>query len=241
MALIDRHYLARPYHGSRRMTAWLATQGHVINRTRVQRLIRLLGLAAIHPAPGYEQAGSGAQKLSLPTPRAGDRAGQSGVVLRRLCDVAGQRSEMGHGQFDFTARRPQPASASSLRLGTSGGSIGREMVPQVESVVDGGMDAEKPLCGAGRFEPLHFPLPPSHSLVRVLGAVVRAHPSLMTAVQTELPERGGIGGQLVGKRALRCKAVLLEQFAHQPHGGAFVRARLDQQIKDVALLVDGAP
>ena len=25
MALIDRHYLARPYYGSRRMAAWLAT------------------------------------------------------------------------------------------------------------------------------------------------------------------------------------------------------------------------
>src|SRR5947209_11539019 len=51
MALIDRQYLARPYYGSRRMTAWLATQGHVVNRKRVQRLMRLLGLAAIYPRP----------------------------------------------------------------------------------------------------------------------------------------------------------------------------------------------
>ena len=29
MALIDRQYLARPYYGSRRMAAWLATQGQV--------------------------------------------------------------------------------------------------------------------------------------------------------------------------------------------------------------------
>ena len=47
MALIDRQYLARPYYGSRRMVAWLATQGHVVNRKRVQRLMRLLGLVAI--------------------------------------------------------------------------------------------------------------------------------------------------------------------------------------------------
>ena len=40
MALIDRHYLARPYYGSRRMAAWLATQGYVVNRKRVRRLIR---------------------------------------------------------------------------------------------------------------------------------------------------------------------------------------------------------
>ena len=47
MGLIDRQYLARPYYGSRRMTAWLATQCHLINRKRVQRLMRLLGLVAI--------------------------------------------------------------------------------------------------------------------------------------------------------------------------------------------------
>ena len=51
MALIDRHYLARPYYGSRRMVAWLATQGHVVNRKRVQRLMRLLGLVAIYQRP----------------------------------------------------------------------------------------------------------------------------------------------------------------------------------------------
>src|SRR5271168_3081048 len=51
MALIDRHYLARPYYGSRRMAAWLATQGHVVNRKRVQRLMRLLGLVAIYQRP----------------------------------------------------------------------------------------------------------------------------------------------------------------------------------------------
>jgi putative transposase len=51
MALIDRHYLARPYYGSRRMAAWLATQGHHVNRKRVPRLMRLLGLAAIYQRP----------------------------------------------------------------------------------------------------------------------------------------------------------------------------------------------
>jgi len=51
MGLIDRHYLARPYYGSRRMAAWLATQGHVVNRKRVQRLMRLLELVAIYQRP----------------------------------------------------------------------------------------------------------------------------------------------------------------------------------------------
>ena len=55
MALIDRQYLARPYYGSRRMAAWLATQGQIVNRKRVQRLMRLLGLAAIHQRPNTSE------------------------------------------------------------------------------------------------------------------------------------------------------------------------------------------
>src|SRR5206468_4507701 len=51
MAPIDRQYLVRPYYGSRRMAAWLATQGHVVNRKRVQRLMRLAGLVAIYQRP----------------------------------------------------------------------------------------------------------------------------------------------------------------------------------------------
>jgi putative transposase len=50
IALIDRHYLVRPYYGSRR-AAWLATQGYHVNRKRVQRLMRRLGLAAIYQRP----------------------------------------------------------------------------------------------------------------------------------------------------------------------------------------------
>src|SRR5580700_7571933 len=55
MALIDRQYLARPYY-SRRMAAWLATQGHVVNRKRVRRLLRLMGLVAIYQRPNTSKA-----------------------------------------------------------------------------------------------------------------------------------------------------------------------------------------
>ena len=56
VALIDRQYLARPYYGSRRMAAWLATQGHVVNRKRVRRLMRLMGLVAIYQRPNTSKA-----------------------------------------------------------------------------------------------------------------------------------------------------------------------------------------
>jgi len=51
MRLIDEQYLATPFYGSRRMTAWLARRGEIANRKRVQRLMRIMGLEAIHPGP----------------------------------------------------------------------------------------------------------------------------------------------------------------------------------------------
>jgi putative transposase len=51
MALIDRQYTDCPFYGSRRMTAWLIQQAEEVNRKRVQRLMRLMGLEAIYPKP----------------------------------------------------------------------------------------------------------------------------------------------------------------------------------------------
>src|SRR6476661_4720660 len=56
MELIDRQYLARPFYGSRRMAAWLTTQGFPVNRKRVQRLMRLMGLVAIYQRPNTSKA-----------------------------------------------------------------------------------------------------------------------------------------------------------------------------------------
>ena len=51
MRLIDEQYTARPFYGSRRMTIWLNEQGEEVNRKRVQRLMRVMGLEAIYPKP----------------------------------------------------------------------------------------------------------------------------------------------------------------------------------------------
>ena len=51
MRLIDEQYLRRPYFGSRRMAVWLESAGHVVNRKRVQRLMRLMGIEALYPKP----------------------------------------------------------------------------------------------------------------------------------------------------------------------------------------------
>lgn len=49
MRLIDEQYLATPYFGSRRMTKHLVRAGHPVNRKRVQRLMRLMGLEGLFP------------------------------------------------------------------------------------------------------------------------------------------------------------------------------------------------
>jgi putative transposase len=59
MRRIDEQYTARPFYGSRRMTIWLNEQGEGVNRKRVQRLMRVMGLEAIYPKPRLSLAGKG--------------------------------------------------------------------------------------------------------------------------------------------------------------------------------------
>ncbi len=59
MRRIDEQYTARPFYGSRRMTVWLNEQGEEVNRKRVRRLMRVMGLEAIYPKPRLSLAGKG--------------------------------------------------------------------------------------------------------------------------------------------------------------------------------------
>ncbi|MGY6587475.1 MAG: IS3 family transposase [Wenzhouxiangella sp.] len=60
MRQIDEIYLQWPFYGTRRMRDELIRRGYRVNRKRVQRLMRLMGLQALHPrrrtsqpAPGH--------------------------------------------------------------------------------------------------------------------------------------------------------------------------------------------
>ena len=59
MRRIDAEYTEHPFLGSRRMSRWLQQEGEAVNRKRVQRLMRLMGLEAIHPKPRLSAAGRG--------------------------------------------------------------------------------------------------------------------------------------------------------------------------------------
>jgi putative transposase len=56
MGLIDQEYTAHPYYGSRRMTVILQKLGYAINRKRIIRLMRQMGLEAIYPKPNLSKA-----------------------------------------------------------------------------------------------------------------------------------------------------------------------------------------
>jgi putative transposase len=59
MRLIDQQYTDCPFYGSRRMTAWLVQQRENVNRKRVQRLMRRMGLEAVYPKPRLSLRGRG--------------------------------------------------------------------------------------------------------------------------------------------------------------------------------------
>ncbi len=54
--LIDEEYTSRPFYGSRRMVVFLRIVGHMVNRKRVQRLMRSMGLAGMAPGPNTSKA-----------------------------------------------------------------------------------------------------------------------------------------------------------------------------------------
>jgi len=54
--LIDEEFTRRPFYGSRRMVVYLQSLGHDINRKRVQRLMRMLGLSGMAPGPNTSKA-----------------------------------------------------------------------------------------------------------------------------------------------------------------------------------------
>ena len=51
MRLIDEQYLKTPFFGSRSMARHFRRQGRKVNRKRIQRLMRLMGIEAIYPKP----------------------------------------------------------------------------------------------------------------------------------------------------------------------------------------------
>jgi putative transposase len=59
MRRIDELHLELPFYGSRRMTFELNREGRAVNRKRVRRLMRVMGIEALAPRPGTSKAAPG--------------------------------------------------------------------------------------------------------------------------------------------------------------------------------------
>jgi putative transposase len=59
MRRIDELHLELPFYGSRRMTFELNREGRGVNRKRVRRLMRVMGVEALVPCPGTSKAAPG--------------------------------------------------------------------------------------------------------------------------------------------------------------------------------------
>lgn len=59
MRLLDEQYLKTPFFGSRKMTVWLQAEGYEVNRKRVQRLMRTMGIEGLSPRRSTSQPAAG--------------------------------------------------------------------------------------------------------------------------------------------------------------------------------------
>jgi hypothetical protein len=80
MELIDRQYLAHPFYGSRRMAAWLTTQGFPVNRKRVAAPDAADGTGGDLSAPQHQQGDARAHQVPGSPRRPDHRPRQPGLV-----------------------------------------------------------------------------------------------------------------------------------------------------------------
>jgi putative transposase len=94
------------------MTVWLQTQGHMVNRKRVQRLMQRMGLEAIYQRP----AGARTSDLPLSFAWVGDHAGQPSVGGRHnVHSDSAQLSLPGRGHGLGEPLRPRLTAVESAR------------------------------------------------------------------------------------------------------------------------------
>jgi putative transposase len=66
MRELDEIHLLRPFLGSRRLVDELRDKGFIVNRKRLRRLLRVMGIRAIYPKPRTTKPGSGASHRIYP-------------------------------------------------------------------------------------------------------------------------------------------------------------------------------
>ena len=85
MRRLDELHLEHPVYGSRKLTVSLRREGRVINRKRVVRLLRLMGIEAIYARPKTSLPAPGHQIYPYLLRDLGRGRTRSGVRISRMC------------------------------------------------------------------------------------------------------------------------------------------------------------
>jgi putative transposase len=119
--LIDRRYPAALFYEARKMAAWLQNRDTRVNRKRVQRLMRLMGLRAVYrrprstiPTPTHRRIPYLLEGLSISAPNQVRASGITFIPMARvfLCLVA----VMDWYSRNVLARRPSNTMDAGFRI-----------------------------------------------------------------------------------------------------------------------------
>jgi len=110
-----------------------------------------------------------------------------------------------------------------------------------EVLGDGTIGGEEALGVARRLKPLHAALPLAGRLVRILRAIIKIPVLTMFHPGEDLPLGSSRALEFVGDDHARDVGQAFTELAKELLGGSLVPTALDQDIQDVALLIDRPP
>ena len=117
----------------------------------------------------------------------------------------------------------------------------KPMSPNGEQVAHNVVDREEPLGLCRRFETPHVALASARRLVGDYGPVVGVAGRVVDHGRHDHAVRGTVAPEAIGDQAAGDTAAPLEQLAKEPRGGVAIPVRLEQDVNDLAVLVDGPP
>jgi len=111
----------------------------------------------------------------------------------------------------------------------------------VERVVNRRMNRSEALTRLDRLEALHLPFASPQRLMRVLSSIVHAQSLFVRARKADFADRRPIGFQFVGHDGCRNETLASKQASEKLQCRSLVTSSLDEDVKDLAFAVDGAP
>ena len=117
----------------------------------------------------------------------------------------------------------------------------QQVTANVEKIPDESMHGQESLCLTGRFEPAHVSRVLPCGLVGDFGAIVLVSVRAIGDGRHDRSVRSPVAAQLVGDQAHGLTLLALQQLAEKACGRPAVATRLDKDIEDVAILIDGTP